>query len=398
MDLLRLLSISTQPVAFLVSEGWAAYRGKSRWVDVPPVEASLRLVVESAMDRSFGVIISLVTGLPSPEVIRSASRDAAAMQVFLTERGWLAEPSGYHRAPPPPTEWTLRNGWTWQGPLPTFYRQLACASGFEPHAGEPGRDRWLARTRNAELHASVLEHDDGPRAWLVCVHGFGMGPAAVNFPAFDARRLHRDLGLNLVFPCLPLHGPRGSARLSGGELLQPDYLGVLHTFAQAVWDIRRTIAWVRERGGERIGLYGLSLGAYTAAMVAAMEPDLACIIAGIPAVDFPSLARANEPWVLRRSGDELATDWELIGAITHVVSPLAFHPRVPRDRRFIFAGTADRVAPPLQARALWRHWEQPRIHWFAGGHVLGAMHPTARAFAAEALRETLCDPTGPRGD
>jgi hypothetical protein len=390
VDLLRLLSISGQPVAALVSESWAAYRGASRWVDVPPVEASLRLVVESAMDQSFGVLISLVTGLPAPEVLRNATRDAVAMHDYLSRQGWLAHPMGYHRTPTAPEECTLREGRTWQGPRRVAYRTLECTSGFAPHPDEPGRERWLAREKNADLHAYVLEHDDGPRPWLVCVHGFGMGSAAVNFQGFGAYRLHRELGLNLVFPCLPLHGPRSAARLSGGELLQPDYLGVMHTFAQAVWDVRRTIAWARDRGGERVGLFGLSLGAYTSALVAGMEPDLACVIAGIPAVDFPSLARANEPWLLRRYSEEFAIDWELIRTITHVVSPLAFLPAVPRERRFIFAGTADRVAPPLQARALWRHWERPSIHWFSGGHVFGAMHPTARAFAAEALRETLC--------
>ena len=156
-----------------------------------------------------------------------------------------------------------------------------------------------------------------------------------------------------------------------------------------MWDVRRSIAWVRVRGGEQVGLYGLSLGAYTAALVAGMESDLRCVIAGIPAVDFPSLARANEPWLFRRYSEEFEIDWDLIRTITHVVSPLAFLPAVPREGPFIFAGIADRVAPPVQARALWRHWDSPRIHWFSGGHVFGAMHPTAKTFVADALRETM---------
>lgn len=389
MDLLRLLSISGQPVASIVSESWDAYRGVHRWRDVPALEPSLRLIVESAMDQSFGILISLVTGLPAPEVIRSARREASEMHDFLSSNGWLAQPLGYHRTPRAPAECTLRDERSFQGMRRVAYRQLVCRSEFEPHRDEPGRERWLARERNAELHAYVLEHPGAPRPWLVCVHGFGMGTAAVNFQGFDARRLHHDLGLNLIFPCLPLHGPRSTGRMSGGELLQADYLGVMHTFTQAVWDVRRSIAWVRARGGERIGLYGLSLGGYTSALVAAMESDLACVIAGIPAVDFPSLARANEPWLFRRYSDEFEIDWDVIRTITHVVSPLAFQPAVPRERRFIFAGIADRVAPPVQARALWRHWESPRIHWFSGGHVFGAMHPTAKAFVAEALQETL---------
>src|SRR5262245_61738532 len=122
MDLLRLLAISGQPVASIVSESWAAYRGASRWVDVPPVEPSLRLVVDSAMDQSFGVVIGLVTGLPAPEVIRNASRDARAMHDFLSERGWLAHPRGYHRTPAAPAEWKLGEARTWQGPRRIAYR------------------------------------------------------------------------------------------------------------------------------------------------------------------------------------------------------------------------------------------------------------------------------------
>ena len=45
--------------------------------------------------------------------------------------------------------------------------------------------------------------------------------------------------------------------MSGSELLAPDYLNLLHTFAQAVWDVRRVLDWVRPRGAVGIGLYGL---------------------------------------------------------------------------------------------------------------------------------------------
>ena len=40
------------------------------------------------------------------------------------------------------------------------------------------------------------------------------------------------------------------------------------------------------------------------------------------------------------------------------------------ERRFIVAGTLDRFARPRsQAVALWRHWDQPALHWYHGGHV-----------------------------
>jgi hypothetical protein len=115
---------------------------------------------------------------------------------------------------------------------------------------------------------------------------------------------------------------------------------------------------------------------------------LRCVIAGIPAVDFANLARDNEPWIMRRYDRDFALDWQLVRAITHVVSPLAFTPRIPREGRFIYAGVADRVARPDQARALWRHWDRPAIHWFQGGHILGLRDRGIPPFVERALRET----------
>ena len=52
-----------------------------------------------------------------------------------------------------------------------------------------------------------------------------------------------------------------------------------------------------------------------------------------------------------------------------MVSPLTFEPKVPHDSRFIYAGLADRMAPPEQAQRLWEHWGEPEIAWYPGNHV-----------------------------
>jgi hypothetical protein len=222
----------------------------------------------------------------------------------------------------------------------------------------------------------------------VGVHGFAMGTPLVNFAGFPVRLLHEELGLNIAMPVLPLHGPRGASGVSGAEVLNPDYMRMVHLFAQGVWDVRRTLSWIRSRSEEPVGLYGISLGGYVSALTAAFEPELACVIAGIPAVDFPGLANDNQPWIMRRYGDEFEVDWTLVRAVSHVVSPLAFPPRVPHERRFIYAGLADRVVKPYQPRALWRHWEEPEIHWFSGGHVLGIWNDTIGDFLVRALEST----------
>ncbi len=89
--------------------------------------------------------------------------------------------------------------------------------------------------------------------------------------------------------------------------------------------------------------------------------------------------------MLRRYDDDLQIDWRLVRAITHPVSPLAFEPKIPKHGRFIYAGLADRVIKPDQPRALWRHWGEPEIHWFSGGHVLGIRNESVGPFLSRSL-------------
>lgn len=389
----RLITIPLQQLEALVSESWSAFRGSSRFRDVPPLAPSWSLIGEAVLDRTFTLTTSVLTGLPVPERVRRALGEAREAAALFRERGWLDEPDTYHLVPPAPPEAELAPAAIWTRTGRRHFGRLAFESGYAPHPGEPGRERWLAHPKNGMAHAHVLQHDE-PRPWLVCIHGFGMGTPRVDFSGFPVERLHDELGLNLIFPVLPLHGPRGIGRFSGGEVLDPDYMRMVHLFAQAVWDVRRLIEWARMRNGEPVGVYGISLGGYVAALVASLTDGLDCAIAGIPAVDFPNLARDNEPWIMQRYDEELETDWQVVRAISHPVSPLAFTPRLARERRFIYAGLADRVVKPDQPRALWRHWEHPDIHWFSGGHVLGIWNPTIGPFLTRSLESAGMARTG----
>jgi hypothetical protein len=384
----RFVTLPLQQLSELASEGWDVFRRSSRYPEVPPLKPRLGLLAHALCDRGFSLMTSLATGMPLPHLVRRMVEEAQAARDFYAQNGWLADPAAYHQRPPRLREVESRRRRLLFAPgfAPTRYQHLRFESGFATHADEPGGERWSAHPLNGTAHAYVLEHEDGPRPWLICVHGFAMGTPRLNWMGFPVRLLHRELGLNLIFPVLPLHGPRGIGPLSGGEVLSPDYVRMVHLFAHAVWDVRRVLSWVRGRGAPAVGLYGLSLGAYVSALVASLEDGLRCAILGIPAVDFANLARDNEPWIMRRYDGEFELDWQLIRTITHVVSPLALTPRVPHAGRFIYAGVADRVAKPDQARALWRHWSRPRIHWFQGGHVLGLRDPGVAPFLRDALR------------
>jgi dienelactone hydrolase len=215
-----------------------------------------------------------------------------------------------------------------------------------------------------------------------------MGHHTVDFVGFRVSWLYRDLGLNVAVPVMPFHGPRSVGRRSGDGYLSGDFLDTIHAQAQAVWDARRLIAWLRKRGAPAVGIYGVSLGGHTAASIAAHEPGLDCVIAGIPASDLLDIIHANTSGVAVWLTSHLGFPWEDVRQIMRVISPLALPVRVPRDRCFLFAGRFDALAPPSQARALWEHWGRPRLVWYQGGHVSFFLEREVRDLIAEALRAT----------
>jgi dienelactone hydrolase len=369
----------------------AVLRREQRYRDVPAVEPTASLIAEALLDGGFSLLVNLMVGVPDPRQVRHGHQELLAMRDFFERRGWFDEPAAYHQSPPGlrAPQLTPRRAFSLSGGID--YTELVFESEYEPHPGEPGRERWLAQDENGTGVAYVLRHEEPDRPWLVCVHGFGMGQPSVNFAGMTAKWMHEELGLNVLMPVLPLHGPRSGTRFSGGDLLQPEFANVLHLITQGVWDMRRLVGWIRSQSDAPVGLYGISLGGYATALASAFIDDLACVVAGIPAVDFASLARDNEPSVYQAYGQDLQTDWGLVQKVMFPVSPLSFEPRLPVDRRFIYAGVADRVARPDQARALWRHWGRPEIEWMSSGHVLaslkGELKPFIRRVAGQYLFE-----------
>ncbi len=310
-----------------------------------------------------------------------------AVELFARE-GWFDTPRLYHADPGPPRRVKVRRSQC----LGLDVRQLGFPSDYEPHHGEPGRSRWMGYGNNRTAHAWVVRHGGRPRPWLVCIPGYGMGTPYVDLSAFYVPWLFSGLGLNVLIPVLPLHGPRRLQRLSGGGFFGGDYLDTIHAEAQAVYDIRQLIVWLREQDAPSIGLYGLSLGGYTAAILAGLEAELACVIAGIAPSSFARLAQLHTPLLLRKTAETLGLDWDKVERLFRVVSPLAFRPRVPKECRYIFGAVQDRIVPRGQVKELWYHWDHPRMLWYSGGHLSFYWEQEVRDWIRLALRESFCAP------
>ncbi len=352
--------------------------------DLPSIGRSPLVAAKVVFDEIFFMsevlLARFVTGTDR-ERLRAEIGDAVA---FFAEAGWFDDPASYYPTPPPLEPRAISDASSFGRP----FRHLTFASEYEPRRDEPGGERWHARSANRTAHAWLLQHPGPPRPWLVCIHGYRTGSPLTGFFQFSPRWLHETLGVNLVLPVLPLHGPRASGWRSGDGLFSGEILDLVHLKAQAVWDLRRILAWLRARDGMPVGLYGLSLGGGIAALTAGLEPELACVIAGMPMVDVMGLVERHVPPFIRGLAERFGISFEDVGRLLRLVSPLSMPARVDSDRLFIFGGVADRIVPSHQVRALWHHWGQPRIEWHGGSHTSFGIESKVGLLVSEALTRT----------
>jgi hypothetical protein len=326
---------------------------------------NLSLASKIALDDLFFASELVSATVVSMSHRRRLSREISDSLEFYGSEGWLEDPLAYHESPPPIGDTKISTVHSAFG----FYRHLEWESGYAPHPGEPGRDRWLGFEENRSAHAWLFEHPGEPRPWVMCVPGYRMGHQLIDFAGFKVRWLYGALGVNVAVPVMPLHGPRRQGRRGGDGFLSGDFVDTIHAQSQSVFDCRRLMHWLRSRGAPAIAAYGVSLGGYTAALLASIERELDGVIIGIPASDFVALLEGHMPKFAVRLAARIGFPFDSLRDLMRVASPLALEPLVPQDRRFIYAATHDGLAIPSQARDLWRHWERPRIEWYEGSHV-----------------------------
>ncbi len=361
--LVRATRVVPRTLHFVGSTLWRGEVSES----LPAPHLSLGLAAQVAMDEALLAVAMAPNRFPLPGDYGRVAGELADAEAMFTAEGWVDDPATYHRTPPPLADGdlTTTRGWA----LGQSYDRVTWDSGFAPRDGEPGSERWMGFGPNAAATAALLRHADPTRPWVIAVHGFCMGFPFMDFPGLHAGRLHHDLGMNVALPVLPLHGPRRVTLVSGEPFLSFELMNAVHGLTQAVWDLRRLIGWIRSQGATSISLFGVSLGGYTVALLAGIEPGIDGVVAGIPVADFPGLFHRHSPRHIRVRAIEHRIMGGTAENVYRVVSPLCFEPLVPPDRRYIFAGYGDRLATPDQARRLAEHWGGPEVSWYAGNHV-----------------------------
>jgi pimeloyl-ACP methyl ester carboxylesterase len=232
------------------------------------------------------------------------------------------------------------------------------------------RDEFASYAANLTARVRLYRGGATPRPVVVCLHGWGAGAGWLDERAFAVPYLLR-IGLDVALFQLPFHGLRTPTAVRSGALFPgPNVVRTNEAFGQAVSDLRALALHLRAAGAPALGVLGMSLGGYTAALWAGLDDDLAFAAAIIPAV---SLARlfwahgAGSP--ARRRAERAGVTAELLEEAFAVHAPLRRPVRLAPERLLVAAARGDRITPPEQAELLWRHWGQPELCWVPGGHL-----------------------------
>lgn len=349
---------------------------------VPIPKASAKLAAKVAIDEAIlGFEQFSSSGYPLDGTLDRVVGEVDALHAQFSAQGLIEKPDAYHVAPPDLVDPEIQK----KKAAGHEIEVLRFESGYAPPASEPGRERWLGYAANRDGYAYVMRHAGEPRPWMICTNGYRMGHAVIDVGLFE--RFFNRLGLNVLIPVLPLHGPRRMSWHSGTGFLGLDVIDTIHAEAQAIWDMRRLLSWVKAQEAPGVGAMGLSLGGYTTALFASVTEGLSCAIPGIPLADITRIVARHGATHQFRYAETVGLDLDRVREVMRVVSPLTLKPRVPLEGRMIFGATADRLVTPDHVRDLWRHWEEPEIVWYEGGHVTFRGEKTVWAGVDRTIRE-----------
>ncbi len=230
------------------------------------------------------------------------------------------------------------------------------------------REKYLRSKGNRTAYARWYRHANGPRPVAVLLHGYLGGTFAIEERVLPVRRLF-DGGLDVVLTILPLHGPRRSETRGFRPPAFPssDPRFTIEGFRQLVFDHRALFEYLRHGGAPGIGLMGMSLGGFSAALLSTLEQNLRFSVLFIPLAAIERFAHDHGRMLGTPAEQEQQRD--ALRAAQWPISPFARTPLVAAERVAVVAGEADEVTGLAHAEHLAQHFGT-HVSLFEGGHLL----------------------------
>jgi pimeloyl-ACP methyl ester carboxylesterase len=226
--------------------------------------------------------------------------------------------------------------------------------------------RYFRYVENQVAAARLFVHRE-PRPVAVLVHGYLGGQFSVEQRVFPVEWLLR-IGMDVALFVLPFHGIRGDPSRRGTPPFPGSDPRVTNEgFRHAMADFRDLVGWLGARGHAAVGVMGMSLGGYTTALAATLEPGLAFAVPIIPLASLADFAR--DQGRLGRTPAESEAQHRALDAVHRVVSPLHRRPLIAPERVLVVGARADQITPVSHARRLAHHFGA-RLEAWPGGHLL----------------------------
>lgn len=242
---------------------------------------------------------------------------------------------------------------------------LSWQSDYQPFLPDL-RDRFLRTTQNHSAAVRMLRSAN-KQPVAILIHGYMTGHYHVEQRLWPVPRFLRS-GYDVAFFTLPFHGIRANPLRHGApEFPGADPRFTNEGFRQIIGDLRNFIQWLKSEGHPSVGVLGMSLGGYTASLLATVERELSFCIPVIPLASLADFAR--EQGELSSDPSIQAEEHALLEQTYRVVSPIHRAPRIAPERALVVAAKADRITPVAHARKLAAHFRAPLVSWH-GGHLL----------------------------
>jgi pimeloyl-ACP methyl ester carboxylesterase len=200
------------------------------------------------------------------------------------------------------------------------------------------------------------------RPVVIMLHGWnGENHCRLLFPLLAQRG--RRKGISLLSFQLPCHGKRRANSSPGNDFISPDLSAMVQSTHQAIADTQALTGWLKRQGCGPIGVWGISLGAWLAGLLACNDDRLSFAVLMTPIVRMDrAIAELEFCAPICRSLAGREVPFRSLNLLDHL-------PLMDRQNVLLVEGRHDLFAPPARVEELWEAWRRPPIARLSHGHI-----------------------------